>query len=137
MRCHGYRVEDRPQIRVGGVGKDVDKIERVAVAPESDPPRICSNYSFSFLTLLTRNLIIEKLGRVKSLPVRCLFRFSPPDRASRLSRRFATIKLPFPPRPRPSLHSTLYFILSPLSALPWGRRLPFAVEARKLVNWID
>jgi hypothetical protein len=50
------------QIRVGGVGKDVDKIERVAVAPESDPPRICSNYSFSFLTLLTRNLIIENFG---------------------------------------------------------------------------
>jgi hypothetical protein len=43
---------------------------------------------------------------------------APPDRASRLSRRFATIKLPFPPRPRPSLHSTLYFILSPFSPLP-------------------
>src|SRR5271163_440880 len=33
---------------------------------------------------------------VKSLPVRCLFRFSPPDRASRLSRRFATYKGPLP-----------------------------------------
>ena len=34
------------------------------------------------------------------------------------ARRFATIKAPFPSRPRPSLHSTLYSILSPLSALP-------------------
>ena len=50
--------------------------------------------------------------------MRYLFRFSPPDRASRLSCCFATIKLPFPPRPRSSLHSTLSFILSPLSALP-------------------
>lgn len=33
---------------------------------------------------------------VKSLPVCCLFRFSPPDRASRRSRRFATLKIPFP-----------------------------------------
>jgi hypothetical protein len=30
-------------------------------------------------------------------------------------------KGPFPPRPRPSLHSTLYFILSALSALPPNR----------------
>jgi hypothetical protein len=35
---------------------------------------------------------------VKSLPVRCLFRFRPTDRASRASRRFATIK-PHPPSP--------------------------------------
>jgi hypothetical protein len=35
---------------------------------------------------------------VKWLPVRCLFQFSSPDRASRLSRRFATIKVrPSPP----------------------------------------
>jgi len=46
--------------------------------------------------------------------VRCLFRFSPPDQALRLSRRFATLKVPFPPRPRPSLRCTLSFILSPL-----------------------
>jgi hypothetical protein len=32
--------------------------------------------------------------------------------------RFATIKVPFPPRPQRSLHSTLYFILLPLSTLP-------------------
>ena len=32
-----------------------------------------------------------KICMVKSLPVRCLFRFSPPDRASRQTRRFATI----------------------------------------------
>jgi hypothetical protein len=43
-------------------------------------------------------IINARLGvvSVKSLPVRCRFRFSPPDRASRLSRRFATIKVPFP-----------------------------------------
>jgi hypothetical protein len=58
---------------------------------------------------------------VKSLPVRCRFQFSPPNQASRLSRRFATIRSP---RPRPSLHSVLYFILSPLSALPRGDILP-------------
>ena len=46
--------------------------------------------------------------------VRCLFRFSPPDQALRLSRRFATLKVPFPPRPPPSLHSTLLLYLSPL-----------------------
>jgi hypothetical protein len=54
--------------------------------------------------------------------VRCLLRFISPDRASRPSRRFATIKVPFPLRPRPSLHSTLYFILSPLFALPLAGR---------------
>jgi len=34
---------------------------------------------------------------VESLPVPCLFRVSPPDRASRLSCRFATIKVPLSP----------------------------------------
>src|SRR5207248_4909932 len=38
------------------------------------------------------------------------FGFSPPARASRLTRRFATIKVPFHPRPRPSLHSIIYFL---------------------------
>jgi hypothetical protein len=37
-------------------------------------------------------------------------------------RRLATIKVPLPPRLRPSLHSTvLYHILLPLSALPLDR----------------
>jgi hypothetical protein len=42
-----------------------------------------------------RRELLAATSTVKSLPVRCLFRFSPLDRASRLSRRFATIKVPF------------------------------------------
>ena len=57
--------------------------------------------------------------------VRCLFRFSPPDQALRLSRRFATLKVPFPPRPPPSLHSTLYFICHrSVNAMLWSSAEP-------------
>jgi hypothetical protein len=62
---------------------------------------------------------------VKSLAVRCLFRFTLPDRASPVPRCFATI-IPFPPWLRFSLHSTLSFILSPLSSAHWWRPADWA-----------
>jgi hypothetical protein len=58
---------------------------------------------------------------VESLAVCCLFRFTLPDRASPVPRCFATIKVPFPPWPRSSLHSILSFILLPLSSAHWWR----------------
>jgi hypothetical protein len=41
--------------------------------------------------------------------------------AAPVPRCFATIKVPFRPCPRPSLHSTLSFILSPPSRAHWWR----------------
>ena len=76
---------------------------RTGMTPEGHSWRSLAEMVTSFPT---------KICMVKSLPVRCRFRFSPPDRASRASRRFATIKLPFPLRPRPSLafYPLLYFV---------------------------
>jgi hypothetical protein len=48
---------------------------------------------------------------VKPLPVRCLFRVSPPDRASPATHRFATLKVPFPSSTTlTAFYPLLYFV---------------------------
>jgi hypothetical protein len=61
---------------------------------------------------------------IKSLPVRCLFRFSPPDRGIASLSPLCDYKGPLPPSPTTltAFYPLLY--LSPLSALPLTGRAP-------------
>jgi hypothetical protein len=97
---------------------------------------VTAKVHFTWIIIVSKGRDYSGWGTLKSLPVRCRFQFSPPDPGIASPRRFATIKVPFPPSPTTltAFYPLLYFVTALYPSLTGQVAQPPEFSPRNVVG---